>query len=160
MIAWEQFQGKLEAGDFLALFVTTAQGRQNKGDGHALCFSKSGQQGTIDLLVEPWYGKECTRAQRVDMPGLGFEDERGGKELKFQSAVLLITVVDQAQLSDHRYRVLEVSQVELGDQRGLNADGFYRLRLDHFCGGLRILGQLATWLLNNLITHFDLLVQT
>ena len=144
----------------MALFVTIAQGRQNKGDGHALCFSKPGKQGTIDLQIEPWYGKECARAQRVDMPGLGLEDERVGKELKLQSAVLLITVVDQAQLSNHRYRVLEVGQVELGDQRRLNADGLYRLRLDSLYGGVLILRQLATWLLNNLITHFDLLVQT
>ena len=83
MITRQQLQGELKTGELLALFVTIAQGRQNKGDGCTLSFGKSSQQGTIDLQVEPWYGEECARAQRVDMPGLGLEYERIGKELKF-----------------------------------------------------------------------------
>lgn len=77
-----------------------------------LCFSKPGKQApSICRSALVWEGMCQGPASICGILGL----KTRGSEGEAQSAVLLITVVDQAQLSNHRYRVLEVGQVELGD---------------------------------------------
>ena len=123
LVARQQFDRSLEPEEIWRRIVSWAKRQRDNG---LFCLGQPGEQRAVKLDIQVRYLTAAAGCHGIDAPGLRLEEAGRGGDPQLQILRNLLGVVDDAQLPEHRHRVLEVCEVELGDQRGLDMQTFVR----------------------------------
>ncbi|MCY1414145.1 hypothetical protein D3C76_680250 [compost metagenome] len=133
LVARQQLQGQLSARYLYTRGIGAfSLGTEDKAQGGVLRLGQTCQQRAVDLQIKARNGPEHIGVERMQVPGLRLEDLWISSESQFQLAEASLGLVVHAQFTDHRDSILEVGQVELGDQRGVNLNRLFHYRLNRF----------------------------